>query len=167
MSSIKNISGAWWFFIATSIVYFILGILKYNLFMKSLSFFVSLLIKIIPIFILIWVLMALVDRYVSTRFIIKHLPRGSFRRWIFTIIAGVISVGSIYMWYPLLSDLHKKGFDYGLIACFLYNRAIKVPLLPVAIYYFGLKYVIILTVVMVLVSIGQGLIINRLVEDKI
>lgn len=157
--------GAWIFFAGTVVIYFGLAIVRFDLFKKSLSFFTYILIRIIPIFLLIWVLMALVDRFVSTKSIVKHFPKKSIKRWIFAIITGILSVGSIYMWYPLLSDLHEKGFDYGLIACFLYNRAIKVPLLPIAVYYFGLKYVTILTGVMVLASIAQGFIINQLIKE--
>ena len=66
------------------------------------------------------------------------------------------------MWYPLLAELKEKGIGYGYLATFLYNRAIKIPLLPIAIFYFGLKYVVILTIVMIFISIIQGIIINRI-----
>ena len=81
-------------------------------------------------------------------------------------IAGILSSGPVYMWYPLLSDLQNKGLKNGFIATFLYNRAIKLPILPLMISYFGIVYVLVLTIVMVFVSILQGLIINRLMEAK-
>jgi len=58
------------------------------------------------------------------------------KKWIFVIIGGVLSTGAIYMWYPFLADLKDKGLNYGLISCFLYNRAIKIPLLPLMVFYF-------------------------------
>ena len=70
------------------------------------------------------------------------------------------------MWYPLLADLRNKGLNYGLIACFLYNRAIKIPLIPLAIVYFSWQYIVILLVVMVFASIIQGVFLNRLMEVK-
>ena len=85
---------------------------------------------------------------------------------VFVIIGGILSSGPIYMWYPLLADLKHKGLSYGLIACFLYNRAIKIPLLPLAIIYFSWRYLFILTFVMIFMSILQGLIINKLMEVK-
>ncbi len=71
------------------------------------------------------------------------------------------------MWYPLLSDLKDKGLNYGLISCFLYNRAIKIPLIPLAIIYFGFKYIFILTIVMIFISIIQGILIDKIIIKKI
>ena len=71
------------------------------------------------------------------------------------------------MWYPLLADLKSKGLNSGLIACFLYNRAIKIPFLPLMIFYFSLKYVLILTVVMVFMSVIQALIINKFMKGGV
>ena len=70
------------------------------------------------------------------------------------------------MWYPLLADLRNKGLSYGLIACFLYNRAIKIPLIPLAIIYFSWQYIVILLVVMIFASIIQGILLNKLMEAK-
>ncbi len=44
--------------------------------------------------------------------------------------------------------LQKKGMRPALIATFLYNRAVKIPLLPLLIIYFGLTYSLVLMVVM-------------------
>jgi hypothetical protein len=70
------------------------------------------------------------------------------------------------MWYPLLADLKNKGLNDGLIACFLYNRAIKIPLLPLAIIYFSWQYILVLTIVMVLASVTQGILLNKIIEVK-
>ncbi|HHD92120.1 MAG TPA: hypothetical protein ENL06_00665 [Candidatus Portnoybacteria bacterium] len=152
----KSNFGAWTFFIATVLIYIFLALVKFNSFIKSSNFAIKVFVKIIPIFILVWILMAFVDRYFSADFVAKHFPKGSIRGWLFAIITGILSGGAIYLWYPLLLKLREKGVGNGIIACFLYNRAIKIYLLPVAIYYFGLKYVLILTVVMILASIAEG-----------
>jgi uncharacterized membrane protein YraQ (UPF0718 family) len=70
------------------------------------------------------------------------------------------------MWYPLLADLKEKGLSHGLIACFLYNRAIKIPLLPLLIFYFNWQFVIVLTIVMIGASLIQGIFVNKLMEVK-
>ena len=155
--------GGWIFFSLTFFAYILLALLSFNSFLKSSHFALKIIIKIIPVFIFIWILMALVDRFFNTDFIVKHFPRGSLREWLFAIVTGILSGGPIYLWYPLLSDLRKKGFGNGMVACFLYNRAIKIYLLPLAVYYFGLKYVLVLMGVMVLASIVQGLAIERIV----
>ena len=71
-------------------------------------------------------------------------------------VAGIISTGPIYAWYPLLKDLREKGAGESSIAKFLYNRAVKPFLLPVMIGYFGWLYVVILTILTVLASVVVG-----------
>ena len=67
----------------------------------------------------------------------------------------------MYMWYPLLKEMKNSGANHSFIAVFLYNRAIKLPLLPFIIFYFGITFTIVLTVVMIVMSIIQGMIIDH------
>jgi len=55
-----------------------------------------------------------------------------------------------------LQELREAGMRSGLVAAFLYNRAIKLPLLPLMIYYFGTMFVAVLLVYMVIVSVIEG-----------
>lgn len=73
-----------------------------------------------------------------------------------SLVAGIISMGPIYAWYPLLKNLREKGAGTGPIAIFLYSRAVKPFLLPVMIAYFGWGYVVILTLLTVFASIATG-----------
>jgi uncharacterized membrane protein YraQ (UPF0718 family) len=120
-------------------------------------------IRIIPIFVLVLVLMTIANLIITPKFITKHLQEPGIVKWIFAVSGGILSTGPIFMWYPLLADLKEKGIGYGCLATFLYNRAIKIPLLPVAIFYFGIKYIVALTIVMVIVSIVQGIIIDKVI----
>ena len=166
-NKLKNISASWYFLSIIILIYIVIFLTNYNFFSSCLNFFFNILIKIIPIFILVFILMAITNYFITPAFISKHVGKNhGIRAWIFVIITGIISTGPIYMWYPLLADLKEKGLTYGLIACFLYNRAIKIPLLPLAILYFGWKYVIVLLIVMLFISIIQGIIINKLIENK-
>lgn len=162
---LKKISGSWYFFLLIVFVYLGLFIFRQHLFFSSIRFCYTILIKIIPVFILVFLLMSLTNYYISPKFLMKHLGARGMKKWFFIILGGIISTGPVYMWYPLLADLKKKGLRYGLIACFLYNRAIKIPLLPIAIIYFGWLYVCILSFVMIGVSVIQGLVINTLMEE--
>ena len=161
-----QINGTKIFLIAIILSYIILFLINKTLFNSTIIFFLNLLKKIIPIFILVFVLMAAADYFITPEFIIKHTKEKKIRKWIFIIIGGILSSGPIYMWYPLLADLKNKGLNQGLIACFLYNRAIKIPLLPLIILYFNWKFIIILTITMILASVIQGIIINKLMETK-
>ncbi|MCK4649795.1 hypothetical protein KAT36_01045 [Candidatus Pacearchaeota archaeon] len=165
-NKLKQISGSWYFLITILLIYLLLFIFRKDLFSSSMNFFYNILLKIIPIFILVFVLMSLSNYFITPKFVMKHLREKGIKKWFFTIIGGILSTGPIYMWYPLLADLKNKGLSYGLIACFLYNRAIKIPLLPIAIFYFGWKYILILSFVMIIASIIQGILINKLMEVK-
>ncbi len=72
------------------------------------------------------------------------------------LVAGVLSAGPIFAWYPLLKKLKDEGAGEGPIAVFLYSRGIKPFLLPVMISYYGWQYVLVLTSVMVLGSFIIG-----------
>ena len=165
-NKLKQITGSGYFLISIILIYFFLFIFKQNLFFSSISFFCNIFFKIIPIFILVFILMALTNYFITPKFIMKHLGEKGIKKWFFVILGGILSSGPIYMWYPLLADLKSKGLSYGLIACFLYNRAIKIPLLPIAFFYFGWKYIIILSFIMIIISVIQGIILNKLMEVK-
>jgi uncharacterized membrane protein YraQ (UPF0718 family) len=72
-----------------------------------------------------------------------------------------ISLG-IFLWYPLLQELKEKGMRDALIATFLYSRAVKIPLLPVMVLYFGVKLVVVLTILMVLFSIIDVILVEKI-----
>ena len=162
----KKIENKYVFLILVGVIYLILFITNENIFKSSLNYFLNLLIKIIPIFFLVFVLMSLSNYFITPNFVIKHLKKKGIKKWFFVIIGGILSSGPIYMWYSLLGDLKSKGLNYGLISCFLYNRAIKIPLLPLMVFYFSLNYVIILLVVTVFMSVVQGMIINKLLDEN-
>ncbi len=157
---------SWYFLIVVIVIYFVVACVNYTLFSSSLIFFSKLITKIVPIFILIFILMAVTNLFVTPQFVTKHFKDTGIKKWIFVIIGGILSTGPIYMWYPLLADLRKKGVNNGFIAAFLYSRAIKIPLLPVIIFYFNLKYVIVLSIVMIGFSIIQGIAVNRILPQE-
>lgn len=161
-----NISTSWYFLIIVLIAYTFLLIFYKAQFISAMSFFGKILLKIIPILLFVFILMTISNYFITPEFIIKHVKEKGIKKWFYVIIGGILSSGPIYMWYPLLADLKHKGLNYGLIACFLYNRAIKIPLLPLIVLYFGWKYVIVLTFVMIAASVIQGILIDKVMELK-
>jgi uncharacterized membrane protein YraQ (UPF0718 family) len=161
-----NLSGSWYFLIMVIMIYILFLIFRKDLFFSSTEFFYNLFLNIIPVFILVFVLMTLTNYFVTPQIVIKHLRKKGIKKWFYVVVGGIISTGPIYMWYPLLADLKNKGLSLGLIACFLYNRAIKIPLLPIAVFYFGWIYIIILSFVMIFASVIQGIFLNKLMEEN-
>ncbi len=154
---------AWYFLLGVILIYIILFFVFPTTFWTSFHFFQKILLKILPIFILIFVLMVIVNRYMSNAFIIKHVRGNKIKAWFYIIIGGILSTGPMYMWYPLLKDLREKGMNNGEVACFLYNRSIKPAYLPLIVIYFGLKYTIILTLLIITFSLLQAFIIEKIV----
>jgi uncharacterized membrane protein YraQ (UPF0718 family) len=167
MKQAKRSNRTWFFLIGIVVLYVIIFFVERTLFMSSMAFFIGLITKIMPIFVLVFILMTLANLLITPQVIKRHLTGATFKQGLFAIIGGILSTGPIYMWYPLLSDIKQKGFSRGHLAIFLYNRAIKLPLLPIAIFYFGVKYVCVLTFVMIAVSILQGVIIDHLIPEKV
>jgi uncharacterized membrane protein YraQ (UPF0718 family) len=102
-------------------------------------------------FCIVFIFMLVLNLFLRPRHITKLLDKG-IGVWgvLLTITAGILSMGPIYGWYPLLKNLHERGFPNSLIAVFLGNRSVKPFLLPVMISYFGWIYTLVLTVLSIL-----------------
>jgi len=107
--------------------------------------------------ILVFVIMLLINLFLKPAAVAKFLGKGSgIKGIILSAVAGIISTGPIYAWYPLLKDLKEKGAGESSIAIFLYNRAVKPFLVPVMVTYFGWLYVVILIILTILASVVVG-----------
>lgn len=156
-----------YFLLIVITLYFVLFFLNSKKLLNALNASWNIFLSIIPIFVLVIFLMGLSNLFLKPKKVKKYLGEESgLKGWFLSVAFGIISHGPIYMWYPLLKDLKGHGMRTGLIAVFLYNRAIKIPLLPVMIFYFGIYFVILLTFFMILASILQGKIIE-IFEDKL
>jgi uncharacterized membrane protein YraQ (UPF0718 family) len=153
----------WYFLLIVIVLYVVIGLLKIEVLLPSLRFSFKIAKNIVPVFAIIFALMVVFNLFVSPYSVRKYLGKSSgFRRWLIAIGGGIISTGPIYMWYPLLKELKRQGVQYGFIATFLYNRAIKPPLIPMMILYFGFKYTLVLTIVMITISVVQGIIFEKI-----
>ena len=155
------------FFPATLVVIYVILLVmlpdKASLALRNSSrVFLNILVPLCLVFILMLVLNLFLKPGHIVRFIGKE---AGIKGILLSIIAGIISMGPIYAWYPLLKDLREKGAATSLIAIFLGNRAIKPFLLPLMISYFGWAYVLILTIITSLGSLAVGYIVSTLVKD--
>ena len=158
----KSYTG-WYFLLTVAILYIIIGLFKIEVILPALKFSLKIVRNILPIFLVIFAFMVAFNFFISPYTVRKYLGKSSgFTRWLIAVGGGIISTGPIYMWYPMLKELKKEGVQYGFIATFLYNRAIKLPLVPMMVGYFGWKYTLVLAVVMVTISVIQGIIFERI-----
>jgi uncharacterized membrane protein YraQ (UPF0718 family) len=162
---VEKVGASWVFLLLVVVIYVILAIIDFELGGNALCVFGRLILRILPVLIIVFGIMFLTNLLFEAKSIVRTLGKGSgLRGWVFAIAGGIISSGPIYMWYPLLSDLKERGMKDSLIAAFLYNRAIKIPLIPMMVFYFGLPFTIALSIYMVLFSIVNGVVVERLTE---
>ena len=156
---------AYYFLLSMILIYALVFFINPDKMFASLNFSFNIVKQIVPIFALVFLLMVVTNYFVAPQKIAKYIGKQSKKKkWFLAVLTGIISTGPIYMWYPMLKELGKKGASNGFTATFLYNRAIKPPLLPMIIYYFGIKFTIVLTVVMIIFSIVQGKIIEEVID---
>ena len=122
---------------------------------------------IAPLLLTVFFLMALLNTFVDSKSISKHLGEQSgVRGWVIALVGGILSHGPAYVWYPMLNDLRKHGARDGLVVAFFYTRSIKLPWLPLMISYFGLAFTVLLTFFVIVGAWIQGLIVNKLTIKK-
>jgi len=132
---------------------------------KIISKIDSMLLRLIPIIILVITFTALINYFLKPQSIMKYFGKDSGKKGMFiALLAGVISHGPMYAWYPMLVDMRKNGLKFSLIAIFLYARAVKIPLLPFMIALFGLPFAIIVNIYILIFSIIQGIMIEFLMK---
>jgi uncharacterized membrane protein YraQ (UPF0718 family) len=147
------------------IAYGVLAIYNSNLLKNVLFTLAGITARIAPILLLVFAVMFLTNLFFESKRVTRFLGAGSgWSGWMVAITGGIVSSGPIYMWYPLLSDLKEKGMKDSLIAAFLYNRAVKIPLLPMMVFYFGWKFALVLSIYMVLFSVADGVLVQSFVR---
>jgi uncharacterized membrane protein YraQ (UPF0718 family) len=160
-------NGALIFMFISMLIFGLVYLLDHEKGAKAVHYFFHISLEIIPVLGLVFILMVLVFAFLKTSILVKYMGEGSgIKGWLIAIAAGTLSVGAIYLWFPVLKTLIEKGGKPGLVATFLYNRGIKLHWLPLMALYFGLKYVVVLTLVTVLASLLQGMIIDWVMGKK-
>jgi len=162
----KKISwGLRFMFLMFGVYFFGLIFFKY-LFVEALINTFITLGRIIPILAFVFIFMVVTNRYLKPERIRQFLGHKSGKLgWFYAVLAGIIMVGPPYVLFPILQDFKKKGMSDSLIAVLLYNRNVKIPFLPIMIFYFGLLYTIVVSVLIIFFSILNGLIIGRFTKS--
>ena len=116
---------------------------------------------LVPILAVVVFISGGINYFLNPKSLAKHLGEESgLRGWMIALGAGVLSHGPMYAWYPVIAELRRHGMRDGLVAAFFYARAIKVPLLPMMVAYFGLDFTVLLTLLTLLAAWGQGVIMD-------
>lgn len=155
-----------YFFLAVVCLYVILLVWDFSSAQVALYKGMHVLVKIVPILMVVIICTAALNAALRPRQIVKHLGKESgYKGWCLALFAGVISHGPMYAWYPMIEELRRHGMHDRLIVTFFYSRAIKLPLLPLMVDYFGLLFTCILSFYILLGALLQGAIYSVLARS--
>jgi len=145
-------------------IYCILFILMPNSALAALKGSAYIFVRIGLALSIVFFLIFALNLFIKPADLIKVFGKGSGINQIsISVLAGIVSIGPIYAWYPFLEELKSRGARNSLIAIFLNSRAVKPVLLPVMISYFGWMYVLAFTLAMILGSLVCGFVVEMLV----
>lgn len=84
------------------------------------------------------IMMVVLNRFLSPAVVTRFLGQNTGIKGVFlSSLAGILSMGPVYAWYPLLKNLKDKGASQFHVANFIGNRSIKPVLLPVLVISWG------------------------------
>ena len=156
--------GGWVFLGSVIVSYGLVGLIEPEATIQAWLFFKNVLGRVLPVLGLVFILLFIANLLLDPKWIKQYLGTGTgLKGWVASVFAGILSVGPIYVWYAVLSELQAKGMRTALVATFLYSRAVKLPLLPLMIYYFGTTYTLVLSLYLVLFAGFNGLVVEKLV----
>ncbi len=162
----QKLSGGTKFLLAILALYAIAALFNFQFVFESFLGFLRMLVRITPILIVVFFIMAGVNFYFTPPKVKKYLGHGSgFKGWLYAVISGILVSGPPYILFPLLGELKERGMKNSLLAVFLYNRNVKIPFLPVMVFYFGLSFTVAVSVFIIFFSILNGLLLGWWVRD--
>ena len=160
-----NKYGGWAFLAFALIIYIITLSINKEIGVESFRIFLEITWEVLPILFIIFIFLFFFNIFLNHKNILKFIGyKSGIKGWVLAIIGGTLASGPMYMWYPLLEDLRKKGMRDSLAVTFLYNWGVKLPLLPMMIFYFGAWFTALITFFMVVFSIINGFIIEKILN---
>ena len=134
---------------------------------EAFTFFRRVMLQVFPVLGLVFLLLFITNILLTPSIVKRYLGKeAGFKGWVASVVTGIFSMGPVYAWYTALADLQQKGMRTAFVATFLYSRAVKIPLLPLMIYYFGPSYTIVLCLYLMVFSVVNGFLTERLMHHK-
>ncbi len=135
---IKRTIRSWIFPLVVGVVY--AALYTYNSQSTVRAFDVSCSIlkqMILPVCFVICMMTAL-NRVLSPAIVTRFLgQKTGIKGVLLSALAGILSMGPLYAWYPLFKSLKEQGASTFIIANFISCRSVKPVLFPVLFAYFG------------------------------
>ena len=108
---------------------------------SSLQDYKNIALQVVLPLLIALVMMFLFNRYISAAHITRFMgQKVGIKGMIFLSLAGIVSMGPVFAWFPFLKTLKEKNMADVYLANFLSSRAVKPVLIPVLIAYFGWRF---------------------------
>ena len=154
---------AWIFPLSVAAVYPVLFALSPEKTFQALKTVGSVLGQAVLPLMLAFVMMFILNRWVTPARVSTLFGRNSgLKGASLSTMAGVLSMGPVYAWYPFLKALRNKGASDFHLANFISNRAVKPALLPLMIFYFGWTFSLILTALSLAGALLTAAVVSRM-----
>lgn len=155
------------FLLATLVLYVVVGIFNSAYAKMAWNNFLKSAVDIVPILIFVFAVIFITNIFVGPEFIKKHLGQESgLRGWFYVILGSIIISGPPYVKLPLFGEFKKHGMKDSLIAAFFFNNNVQLAFLPVLIYYFGLKFAVVVSIYILMFSIIGGFVIGKILKKQ-
>ena len=120
-------------------------------------------LKILPC---AFVLIALFEQWVKQKTVIRHLGDGSrIRGYLWALLLGSMTVGGLYVAFPLAYTLHKKGASLKMIFSYLgFAGVCRVPMTLFEISFMGFKFTSIRLAVAISLTLITGITLGSFLE---
>ncbi|MCK5826215.1 MAG: hypothetical protein KAG93_04215 [Desulfuromusa sp.] len=162
----ESVFGAYLFLLIVVVIYLAVFLFDSDRTLAALQFSAGMLIKLLPVLALVSGFMFLNNLLVKPSWVKNHVGHDSGWKGVFiAVVGGALSMGPIYVWYGVLQEFQKKGMRISLIASFLYARSVKPQLLPLMIYYFGWLYALVLVFYLIIFSLFNGLLTEKMMDS--
>jgi uncharacterized membrane protein YraQ (UPF0718 family) len=165
IKKLKQLPRGMQFMLVMILVYATAGLVNAPFTMSALRDSLKVFIGIVPILLVVFFIMFLLNLWVKPELVKKYLGHESgIKGWLYAILGSIIFAGPPYVLYPILGDLKKHGMKTELLAVFLNTRTVQPAFLPVLIYYFGLPFAVVISIYSLIFSILSGMLIGKLAK---
>ena len=134
----------------TMLLYLALTLISKEKVLMAVGYSLEVFKEILPILLIVYVFMVAFNFIPEKRLKASIQKSEGFFQYLILSVLGMVSHGPIYAWYPLLSDLRKKGLTEGAIAAYLFSKGIKLTLIPIMALYFGLTFTLVFSLTLYL-----------------
>jgi len=156
-----KIGGNWLFLFFVVFVFLIVWLFNFRTFLVISFDFFDMFMRILPVILLVYIIIFWFNLIISNKKIVQFLKKWSYiRKLIFSVFFWILSSWPIYLWYWLLKQIKDAWLTLWHISSFSYARAIKLPLLPIMISYFGIKFSVLFFVILFVFSFVQALLVD-------